>query len=310
VRRARSRQFTGRQVQLSHLRDFRPSGSLAGPRARSSSAPATSDSRRPKPSPPAASASPRSNSCPRPCPLSLRLGALVHDEFTHQDVDVVNRATVTLISRTANELSVEGTTSTSPMLWEVDLLLIVAGVRPDTALLTAAGAQDPGAPEAVVVDGTMATSLPHVWAAGDCVITRLPPARRDLPALGHHRLQAGPGRRRQRCRRTRSVPRRSRHAGRQGVRPGGAAPGFATMKPYPSGTTRSSSSAVPTTTRSTAWPLSRSQPASRATPLPAIRSVLSSSRLGTEAAKRVHTDATASAGVSTQRAGSMVRSHR
>src|SRR4029078_4603227 len=61
-----------------------------------------------------------------------------------------------------------------PLEWAVDLVLVVGGVRPDTDLLTAAGAAT--RPRgAVVVDEAMATGLPHVWAAGDCVVT-------------HHRL--------------------------------------------------------------------------------------------------------------------------
>ena len=48
------------------------------------------------------------------------------------------------------------------------------GVRPDTDLLVQAGAQT-GSRGAVLVDETMATGLPHVWAAGDCIVT-------------HHRL--------------------------------------------------------------------------------------------------------------------------
>jgi len=67
-------------------------------------------------------------------------------------------------------ISVAGTTSTGSIGWDVDLVLVVVGVRPDTALLTAAGAKT-GARGAVLVDDTMATSLPGVWAAGDCVIT-------------------------------------------------------------------------------------------------------------------------------------------
>jgi NADPH-dependent 2,4-dienoyl-CoA reductase/sulfur reductase-like enzyme len=43
-------------------------------------------------------------------------------------------------------------------------------VRPDTDLLVAAGAKT-GPRGAVVVDQAMATQLPHIWAAGDCVAT-------------------------------------------------------------------------------------------------------------------------------------------
>ncbi|KAB2810985.1 CoA-disulfide reductase [Pimelobacter simplex] len=103
------------------------------------------------------------------------LGALVHDELVKNGVDVFTDATVTRISRIADGLCVEGNDSDgTSLVWGVDLVLVVVGVRPDTDLLVRAGAQT-GPGGAVIVDETMATGLPHVWAAGDCVIT-------------HHRL--------------------------------------------------------------------------------------------------------------------------
>ena len=57
-----------------------------------------------------------------------------------------------------------------PISWDVDLVLVVVGVRPDTDLLTRAGAAA-GPRGAVLVDESMATNLPRVWAAGDCVVT-------------------------------------------------------------------------------------------------------------------------------------------
>ncbi|MET9871360.1 FAD-dependent oxidoreductase, partial [Streptomyces sp. NPDC006386] len=55
-----------------------------------------------------------------------------------------------------------------------DLVLVVVGVRPDTSLAAAAGTQL-GVKGAIDVDEYMRTSLPDVYAAGDCVVT-------------HHRL--------------------------------------------------------------------------------------------------------------------------
>ena len=55
-----------------------------------------------------------------------------------------------------------------------DMVLVVVGVRPETALATEAGAAL-GVKGAIAVDRGMRTSLPDVFAAGDCVIT-------------HHRL--------------------------------------------------------------------------------------------------------------------------
>jgi NADPH-dependent 2,4-dienoyl-CoA reductase/sulfur reductase-like enzyme len=104
------------------------------------------------------------------------LGALVHAELTRHGVQVHTRSTVTRISRRAEGgLRVDGTGPDGQLLdWDVDLVLVVVGVRPDTDLLTAAGART-GARGAIEVDDRGATSLPHVWAAGDCTIT-------------HHRL--------------------------------------------------------------------------------------------------------------------------
>ena len=115
------------------------------------------------------------------------LGALVHAELARHDVQVHTRTTVTRISRThhngasngtangSGRLHVDGTgPGAEPLSWDVDLVLVVVGVRPDTDLLVRAGAQT-GPRGAVSVDESMATGLPHVWAAGDCAVT-------------HHRL--------------------------------------------------------------------------------------------------------------------------
>ncbi len=111
--------------------------------------------------------------------VDVELGALVHAELQRHGVDVHTRSTVTRIARTADRASgrlhVDGTGPDGAALsWDVDLVLVVVGVKPDTDLLVASGAKT-GPRAAVVVDETMATGLPHVWAAGDCVVT-------------HHRL--------------------------------------------------------------------------------------------------------------------------
>ena len=51
-----------------------------------------------------------------------------------------------------------------------DLVLVVVGVRPETDLAVAAGAQT-GVRGAIRVDRRMRTSLPDILAAGDCVET-------------------------------------------------------------------------------------------------------------------------------------------
>lgn len=99
------------------------------------------------------------------------LGALVHDELERNGVTVHTSTTVRRIARTAAGLHVDATEADGQDLgWDIDLVLVVVGVKPDTDLLVRAGAET-GARGAVVVAETMATNLPHLWAAGDCVVT-------------------------------------------------------------------------------------------------------------------------------------------
>ncbi|MDQ1733550.1 MAG: hypothetical protein QOK10_3709 [Pseudonocardiales bacterium] len=111
--------------------------------------------------------------------VDVELGALVHAELDRHGVMVHTNSTVTRIGRSTagsnGRLHVDGLGPDDEALsWDVDLVLVVVGVRPDTELLIDAGAKA-GARGAVEVDETMAIGLPHVWAAGDCVVT-------------HHRL--------------------------------------------------------------------------------------------------------------------------
>ena len=106
--------------------------------------------------------------------LDPELGALVHDELTRHGVEVITGTRVAAVSRDGRRLAVTGTREGEEFSRSAELVLVVVGVRPNTSLLTAAGATT-GAGGAVVVDEQMRTGLPHVWAAGDGVIT-------------HHRL--------------------------------------------------------------------------------------------------------------------------
>jgi NADPH-dependent 2,4-dienoyl-CoA reductase/sulfur reductase-like enzyme len=107
-----------------------------------------------------------------------QLGALARYRLTGNGVDVLTGTTVQAITRHHTEpgrLEVEAvTTGGEPVTRAADLVLVVAGVRPDTSLAASAGATL-GAKRAIVVDRGMRTGLPGVFAAGDCVIT-------------HHRL--------------------------------------------------------------------------------------------------------------------------
>ncbi len=107
------------------------------------------------------------------------LGALVHAELASRGVEVLADTTVRQISRSpageAARLRVQATAADgTAVIRAADMVLVVVGVRPDTALAAAAGATL-GARGAIAVDRRMRTSLPDVYAAGDCVIT-------------HHRL--------------------------------------------------------------------------------------------------------------------------
>ncbi|HEV8065633.1 MAG TPA: FAD-dependent oxidoreductase [Acidimicrobiales bacterium] len=107
------------------------------------------------------------------------LGSLVRAELDNNGVDVTTATKIGRIagaeSGGAGRLRVEGVgPQGQAQAWEVDLVLVSVGVRPDTSLLVAAGAET-GAGGAVVVDEAMRTGLADVYAAGDCVVT-------------HHRL--------------------------------------------------------------------------------------------------------------------------
>jgi NADPH-dependent 2,4-dienoyl-CoA reductase/sulfur reductase-like enzyme len=107
------------------------------------------------------------------------LGALVHAELAGHGVQVLTGTTVRAISKApaggAGRLEVNAIAADGSAVTRVaDMVLVVVGVRPDTALASRAGAQL-GVKGAIMVDRGMRTGLPDVFAAGDCVVT-------------HHRL--------------------------------------------------------------------------------------------------------------------------
>ncbi len=106
--------------------------------------------------------------------LDPQLGALIRDELTTHGVTVITETTVNSIAKSARGLTVTSTHADEQYTHTADLVLVVVGVRPNTELLQRAGASL-GAGRAVAVDERMHTGLPHIWAAGDGVIT-------------HHRL--------------------------------------------------------------------------------------------------------------------------
>jgi NADPH-dependent 2,4-dienoyl-CoA reductase/sulfur reductase-like enzyme len=107
------------------------------------------------------------------------LGRLVHAQLTGHGAEVLTGTTVTKIGRaepgSPGRLRVEAATVDGQRITRsADIILVVVGVRPDTELAASAGAML-GAKAAIAVDRQMHTSVPDVFAAGDCVVT-------------HHRL--------------------------------------------------------------------------------------------------------------------------
>ncbi len=107
------------------------------------------------------------------------LGALVHAELHRHEVNVLCSTRVDTIEKTlpgsAHPLEVLTTDPDDRSLrLSADVVLVSVGVRPDTELAAAAGAEL-GVRGAITVDRQMRTNLPDVLAAGDCVTT-------------HHRL--------------------------------------------------------------------------------------------------------------------------
>jgi NADPH-dependent 2,4-dienoyl-CoA reductase/sulfur reductase-like enzyme len=129
--------------------------------------------------------------------VDAELGALVHAELAARGVEVLTGTTARRIGRNPpagrispappagrigrnpsagrGRLRVDAQTAAGEAVERTaDMVLVVAGVRPDTELAAAAGASL-GARGGIRVDRAMQTGLPDVLAAGDCVIT-------------HHRL--------------------------------------------------------------------------------------------------------------------------
>jgi NADPH-dependent 2,4-dienoyl-CoA reductase/sulfur reductase-like enzyme len=99
--------------------------------------------------------------------VDLELGQLLGEELGRHDVQVVNEVTVKAIHHDTGGLTVVGEPDFTA---STELVLVVVGVRPDTALAVAAGVET-GVRGALRVDRHMRTNLPDVLAAGDCVET-------------------------------------------------------------------------------------------------------------------------------------------
>ena len=104
---------------------------------------------------------------PLPEILDPELGAVVARHLEKNGVRVLCGSAVEDISATDDGVSIRAGWNTV----EADAVVVAVGVRPRVEVATAAGAVL-GPSRAIRVDERMATSVPHVWAAGDCVECR------------------------------------------------------------------------------------------------------------------------------------------
>ena len=106
--------------------------------------------------------------------LDPEIAEVVAATLVEHGVEVRTATTVREIERDGDELVVRardhGARTPTDVEMRAGLVLVVTGVAPDTALARAAGAAV-GARGAIRVDRRMATGLPDVYAAGDCVVT-------------------------------------------------------------------------------------------------------------------------------------------
>jgi NADPH-dependent 2,4-dienoyl-CoA reductase/sulfur reductase-like enzyme len=95
-------------------------------------------------------------------------GVAVAEEMQRHDIKVRTGVAAEAIERDpSGRLLVHGANGLAA---RADLVLVAAGVIPNTELAISAGIER-GAHRAIRVDRSMATTAPNVWAAGDCVET-------------------------------------------------------------------------------------------------------------------------------------------
>ncbi len=98
--------------------------------------------------------------------LDPELGVLLAAELERHGVEVLSGVAVEAIKPEGGRLLVQG----GDLTRSADLVLVAAGVRPQAELAVAAGLPL-GVRGAIRVDRQMATEVPGVYAAGDCVET-------------------------------------------------------------------------------------------------------------------------------------------
>ena len=99
--------------------------------------------------------------------VDVPLGNKVQTHLEEKGVEVYTQSSVTEISVSGSELNVLGTPA---LHLQADLVLVATGGSPNTQLATAIGIPT-GMAGALEVNRKMETHIPHVYAAGDCVLT-------------------------------------------------------------------------------------------------------------------------------------------
>jgi NADPH-dependent 2,4-dienoyl-CoA reductase/sulfur reductase-like enzyme len=99
--------------------------------------------------------------------LDPELGRHIRSELQSKGVRVVTGQAVKRLAREPDALVVHCASGETE---RADMVLVAAGAKPATDLAQTAG-MGLGAGKAIQVDRFMATQVPHIWAAGDCVQT-------------------------------------------------------------------------------------------------------------------------------------------
>lgn len=105
--------------------------------------------------------------------VDKEFGELIEQKLLTNGVDIKKGISIKKIIQIENNLKYRLSLSDNEVSDEVfDFVLIVTGVVPNSHLLAAAGAKIDEGTKAVIVDETMLTTLPDIYAAGDLVMTK------------------------------------------------------------------------------------------------------------------------------------------
>ena len=114
--------------------------------------------------------------------LPEALGRTFRNLAQQHHVEVRLNADVRAIVPRGGRLGIE----TGDEIVEVDLVLVGIGLEPELELARAAGCT---VANGIVVDGDGRTSVPHIWAAGDCALYALPGSDRLLRLESWHNAE-------------------------------------------------------------------------------------------------------------------------